>query len=126
MGETMKGRDMKGRFVKGYVQLPYNNDENHGRWKGDDAGYRAIHQWIARKLGTPMKCTFCLTVKAKRFHWANISGEYTREFKDWIRLCPSCHKNFDKRGENYESSGDIKMGRSDQLSGGAREEETSR
>lgn len=30
-------------------------------------------------------------------HWANISGKYLRDITDWVRLCVSCHKYFDKQ-----------------------------
>ncbi|MEN6567167.1 MAG: hypothetical protein ABFC57_12805 [Veillonellales bacterium] len=28
--------------------------------------------------------------------WANISGEYKRSRSDYMELCPSCHRLFDK------------------------------
>ena len=31
----------------------------------------------------------------KRYHWANISGEYKRDLTDYKRLCVSCHRYFD-------------------------------
>lgn len=33
--------------------------------------------------------------KSKTFHWASISRKCKRVFRDWIRLCVSCHKNYD-------------------------------
>jgi hypothetical protein len=29
-------------------------------WKGDKAGYRALHKWIEGKKGKPAICAFCL------------------------------------------------------------------
>ena len=69
--------------------------EKNWIWKGDNACYTSKHQWVYRHFGTPSKCEFCGTDHAKRFDWANVSGKYIREKTDWIRLCKSCHTNFD-------------------------------
>ena len=66
-----------------------------GRWKGDKVGYTALHEWLYRKLGQPKICENCHTKKAKRYEWANISGEYKRDLDDYVRLCKSCHTKFD-------------------------------
>ena len=67
-------------------------------WKGENVGYGALHDWVYRELGSPNKCSHC--GKSSKFlqgmHWANISNEYRRNLKDWIRLCAKCHKKFDK------------------------------
>lgn len=65
-------------------------------WKGDNVGYYALHSWVKRHLGTPMKCEMCGTETAKQFDWANKSQEYKREKSDWLRLCGVCHKKHDK------------------------------
>lgn len=68
----------------------------HFAWKALNVGYRALHSWIQRELGTPNKCSYCPKKgKGHNMHWANISGEYRRDKSDWIRLCPSCHGIFD-------------------------------
>ena len=69
--------------------------ELHQLWKGDDACYSSKHQWVYRHYGKPNKCEFCGTRDAKRFDWANISGKYKRDKKDWIRLCKKCHVAYD-------------------------------
>ncbi len=69
-------------------------------WKGDKVGYHALHAWIARHFGKPKICEDCKTTKAKKYVWANISGEYKRDLKDFKRLCTSCHIKFDKICEN--------------------------
>ena len=71
-------------------------DEKHGRWRGDNVGYMALHIWIAKKLGKPAKCEHCSTTKAKKYNWANKSREYKRDLEDWIRLCTKCHVQYDK------------------------------
>ena len=75
----------------------WNQGSNVYNWKGQGAGYVAIHKWVANKLGKPKYCEHCKTIKAKRYHWANISGEYKRDVSDWQRLCVKCHSQYDIR-----------------------------
>ena len=71
-------------------------NENHN-WKGDSVGYRALHEWVYKKLGRPNKCSYCDKIgNGHQMHWANISGKYKRITDDWVRLCVKCHSNFDK------------------------------
>ena len=73
------------------------SDNKNPNWKGDQAGYVALHSWVNRKLGKPQICTFCGKTDAKNYQWANISGEYKRDVNDFIRLCVSCHAIMDGR-----------------------------
>jgi hypothetical protein len=89
--------------------LGYLAEEKHSGWKGDGAGRVAIHDWVKRKLGKPNRCDNpkCiyprqrfngkLMSKPKRYDWANIDHKYQRKISDWIRLCPSCHKLYDRK-----------------------------
>ena len=82
--------------------------DQHPNWKGDKVGYRQLHRWVNKNISRPNKCenSSCvypredangkMMLKPKRLHLANISGHYKREASDWIRLCPSCHKIYDK------------------------------
>ena len=71
--------------------------EKNPMWKGVKAGYAAIHYWVSNNFGKPNKCEHCgkENHKYKSIHWANKSGNYLRDIKDWIRLCVVCHKKFD-------------------------------
>jgi hypothetical protein len=61
--------------------------------------YKALHSRINRKLGKPDQCTDCSGFFfGKHIHWANKSGEYKDDIKDWIALCVDCHSRYDKRG----------------------------
>lgn len=80
----------KTQFKKGQ----YKN-EKHPLWKGSEASYSAIHQWVSRNYGTEKDCENCHSTIEKRYEWANISGDYKRERKDWKRLCAKCHHAMD-------------------------------
>lgn len=67
--------------------------ENNAKWKGDDASYTAKHIWIKGQLGKATNCEVCKGNDKKIYHWHNISGNYLRDIKDWINLCPTCHRN---------------------------------
>lgn len=69
--------------------------ELHHNWKGNEVGYKGLHDWINRNFGKPAICWYCKTISAKKFEWANISKKYKRDKSDWIRLCASCHDYFD-------------------------------
>ena len=73
----------------------YSKGENHPRWKGDRAGYVAIHLWITKLKGRPSKCEHCGSTNKKKYEWANVDHEYRRVLEDYIRLCTSCHRQHD-------------------------------
>jgi hypothetical protein len=86
-------------FVTGFPAHQKNKlvrkGESHHNWKGDSAGYEAIHGWIVRNLGKADHCSFNPYHKSTRYHWANISGNYMRDTDDYASLCPACHKTYD-------------------------------
>lgn len=71
--------------------------EKHPLWKGENAGYEAIHGWVKNMLGRPKLCEHCGTKTAKKFEWANKDHSYKRNIEDWIRLCTKCHRAYDYR-----------------------------
>lgn len=93
----------KYKFKKGEY-----SENKHWFWKGDKAGYQAIHNWIHKILGKANKCTntMCVYPKKnwdgelmktpKRYEWSNISGTYKRDTSDWTTLCVSCHRKYDR------------------------------
>lgn len=80
----------------GYSYRKMPTGPAHPAWKDYElVGYTTIHQWVYRIAGKPQICQECGTTKAKRFEWANISGQYKRDINDWRRLCSPCHHRFD-------------------------------
>ena len=84
------------KTVKNLIHKP---GKGHPRWKGNDVGYDALHDWIKRYLGFPTTCEHCKKSfpLSWRIHWANKDHKYKRNKKDWIRLCLWCHKKYDKK-----------------------------
>ena len=67
-------------------------DANHA-WKGDAAGYQALHLRVAEYRGKPSLCDRCGATEG-RFEWANLTGNYA-DINDYERMCVSCHRRFD-------------------------------
>lgn len=73
--------------------------ETNPGWKGDDVGYKNIHEWVKRHKAKTGVCEHCRanrgTSSGHATHWANIDHAYRRDLDDYIELCPSCHKKYD-------------------------------
>ncbi len=87
---------------------PVQYGEDVHNWKGDDVGYSALHDWVARQLGKPRECEHCKSKTKKVYHWANKSGDYKRDINDWIRLCVSCHSKYDRENRDIIYSFEMK------------------
>ena len=70
--------------------------KNHN-WKGDETGYYNKHTWCYRNWGQPLFCEFCgrTDLRKSQYQWASKNHEYKRTRNDWLRLCVSCHRNYD-------------------------------
>jgi hypothetical protein len=71
----------------------------------ENASYSAIHKYLTVTYGKPEQCKECgLKPNNKAdIHWANMTGEYTREKKDYKPLCRWCHLKHD--GNDIKSNG---------------------
>ena len=77
---------------------PDMNGSRNPAWKGDDAGYMAIHDWNRKTWGKINKCEFCgKEGNSHQIHWANKDHKYKRDRSDWLRLCVSCHYKYDDK-----------------------------
>lgn len=66
-------------------------------WKGDKAGYKALHVRVNNAKGKASECSHCGTADPdKTYEWANLSGHYA-DINDYARLCRSCHRQYDKK-----------------------------
>lgn len=66
---------------------------NNDSWKGDRAGYQALHLRVGSARGNPSECEWCHATDG-RFEWANLTGDYS-DVNDYARLCVPCHRRYD-------------------------------
>ena len=74
------------------------SEQVYKQYSGTNGQYRALHNWVERRLGKPQKCEECGASEKIRYEWSNISGEYRKDTSDWRRLCVPCHRRIDKGG----------------------------
>lgn len=73
--------------------------ENNPRWKGDNVGYDALHDYIRARKIKPEKCERC---NKKRKLELSCNGKYTRNLDDYEYICKSCHGKKDRWGKLFE------------------------
>ena len=64
-------------------------------WKGSQAGYASLHQWLYRYFGKPTACEHCPS--SSKIQWANKDKTYKRDISNWLQLCTPCHRAHDKQ-----------------------------
>lgn len=77
----------------------HQNGEKNKLWKGNKAGYAALHYRVTKARGKPNKCEICGNIYAKSFEWANLNGNF-EDINDYKRMCGSCHAKFDNKIKN--------------------------
>lgn len=77
------------RERKRLSMLGKNKGSKHGLWKGNAAGYSAVHRWVRRNKPKPDYCEICH--KRADVDLANITGVYKRDFNNWMYQCHECH-----------------------------------
>lgn len=79
--------------------LGKNTGPKHFKWRGDKAGYMALHARLSRRRGKPKYCENCdLKDPRKRYEWANLNGKFA-DINDYKRMCVPCHRKFDLGGK---------------------------
>jgi hypothetical protein len=80
------------------ARVAANRDQEGPRsasWKGDAAGYQALHLRVAQLRGKPNACGRCKrNGPGRRYEWANLTGRY-EDPEDYERMCVSCHRIYD-------------------------------
>jgi hypothetical protein len=74
-------------------------------WKiGGKVNYYSYHYRVRRVRGTPSFCEHCWSTElSKRYEWANKTGAF-EDVNDYIRLCKSCHAEYDRQRRIQSSS----------------------
>jgi hypothetical protein len=80
-----------------------NRGESNPGYKGDDAGYGAIHIWVRRRKFKPELCERCGLAPSADL--ANKTNMYLRDLSDWEYLCRKCHMDSDGRNNFLRESG---------------------
>lgn len=71
---------------------------NHPNWKGNNASYNIIHEWIRKHWGVADHCEVCGNTNiSARYEWHNKDRKYKRIREDWIQVCYKCHRKLDKQ-----------------------------
>ncbi len=91
-----KGKNLS-RKHKANISKGLGLGKDTPNWKGDFAGYGAIHEWIRSKNGKAIKCESMTCSKiSKNYQWAKKKNrKYTRNIEDYMQLCRSCHAKYD-------------------------------
>lgn len=63
-------------------------------WKGNFASYESKHGWVRYHKGKAKICDHCGKSNVT-IDWANKDHKYSRNLKDYISLCRSCHRKHD-------------------------------
>ena len=95
IGLAGKGRKLSEEAKKNISES--KKGEKNKMWKGENASYKAIHQWINTNKPKPIDGLCELCHLEKLYDAANISGVYLRDFTDWIYVCRACHMYEDGR-----------------------------
>ena len=74
--------------------------EKNANWKGNNVGYKELHNWVRRHKPKPKICEMCK--KEPPYDVANISGEYKRDINDYQWLGRRCHMISDGRMNNLK------------------------
>lgn len=83
--------------------LKRNNDKRiaslprgtkHWNWS-DKPNKLTLHKRLYRKFGSAKEFT-CARCSKAAHDWANVTGNYTDERKDYLPMCRSCHVKLDK------------------------------
>lgn len=72
--------------------------EKHHNWKGNEAGYASVHEWLRNNHGTHAECENCGTFGF--IEYANKRKIYIRDLNEWLKLCRSCHSKYDEIHRN--------------------------
>lgn len=88
----MREAALKRDNTKRLLALPKGN--THWNWV-EKPSKLALHKRLHRKYG-PAKNHICKRCERQAHDWANTTGKYTDQLKDYAPLCRSCHVKMDK------------------------------
>lgn len=104
ISKTLKGHEVSLETKKKISEAQMG--EKNNLWKGNGAGYDALHQWIRNHKQKPDLCEICgkeeSTTGNKRLVISNKNHKYNRNnFEDWQWVHDLCHRKYDILNNNY-------------------------
>lgn len=69
--------------------------EETSQWRGDEAGYGAVHAWLRKYHPKSGVCEECGEAKRTTYAFKRHPERHTRNRKDYLELCYSCHNRMD-------------------------------
>ena len=93
ISNSLKGILPSDETKKKFSKLKMGN--KNPMWKGDSAGFHALHMWIKHHKPKPKLCEECK--QKPPFDLTNISQKYKRDVNDYEWLCRGCHMKKDGR-----------------------------
>lgn len=103
---SQEHKDKLSKHFKGSNNPNYGKfGELHHRWKGEGADlYQKVHRWIRNNFGKANKCeNDARHTDSSVYEWANISGDYLYDIRDWVQLCRRCHSLIDGKGSHLRN-----------------------
>jgi hypothetical protein len=82
----------RGRFCSQSCQVSSRTGKDASHWRGDDAGYFALHGRVYQQRGKASECVW--SCESRYYEWANLTGNYL-DIWDYAQMCRRCHKRFD-------------------------------
>jgi len=118
-GTSIPLRDARGRsrrFVLGHSGGPSFGHEvtadtrekirqtklgkRNAAWKEEGAGYSALHNWLHRNFQKTGACDLCK--RERQTEWSNLFGQYRHVREDFLEMCISCHRRYDRMRKRHE------------------------
>ena len=96
--KNLQRQSRQGKYKRTAKIILKVSGPNNYAWKGEKASYFRKHAWLRKHYGKATKCFINPLHTSKKFEWACIlgKGKSSRNIDDYIQLCCSCHKYFDK------------------------------
>lgn len=86
----VKGQQSPARFLRGH----HIRAQHPAWWKGDEAGYRAVHTYLSKHFPKTGVCDEC-GISATTDHALIEGRSYSRDRSDYRELCRRCHMLYD-------------------------------
>ena len=97
--EEAKRKISEAKKGKKFPELQGSNSPN---WKGDNASYCSIHEYLRKHTPKPKQCPAC-GKETTRLDLACITEKYSRNISDYKYLCHSCHFKLDHSNGRWKN-----------------------